>query len=121
MKSREPSLVERMSTSAKAKQAQLERARAKSPANDPKFAERQEARRAIGVAREARATERKAAKLREAEDQAAAEVVRASALKTEQATREAELVEQKSREVAQSAAQKAARDARYAARKARKR
>src|SRR5580700_10092606 len=43
MRDREPSLAERKSTSDKAKQAQLERARAKAPANDPKFAERQEA------------------------------------------------------------------------------
>jgi len=51
---------------AKAKQAQLEAARAKNPANDPQFAERQAARLAAAEARETRQKERKAERLAEA-------------------------------------------------------
>ncbi len=64
---REPSLADRREMAAKARQAILEKARAKSAANDPGFAERQAARRAVGEAREQRAAERKAAKLAAAE------------------------------------------------------
>ena len=131
MRQREPSLAERMSTSAKAKQAQLERVRAKANTNDPNFAERQAARRAVNVARETRIAARKAAKLRAIEEQAAVEVereralaaeaaARARTLEAEQAARELGDAERNSREVARMAAAKAARDTRYAARKARK-
>ena len=51
MRNREPTLAERRETAAKAKQALLERARAKAPSNDPGFAARQEERRAIAAAR----------------------------------------------------------------------
>jgi len=143
MKNKEPTLAERMSTAAKAKQAQLEKARAMAPANNPGFAERQAARRAVGVAREVRIAERKVVKAREIEDRAVKEAAQANALKTAQAIREAELTrdeahkaalavertasqkaelaEKQSREVALGAERKATRDARYAARKARKR
>ena len=63
---KEPTLEERREQAAKAKQAQLEAARAKSPANDPKFAERQAARAKASEARDARALERKAQRAAEA-------------------------------------------------------
>ena len=114
MKNHVPNFGDRLKAAAKAKQALLEKARAKAPANDPKFAERQAARREVSIAREARASERKAAelaaKIREAEEQAA-----------EQEAREAEAAEQAAREIVLEAERKAARDARYAARKARQR
>ena len=124
MKKHEPSLADRLGGAAQAKRAQIEKARAKTPENDPKYAEKQAARRAIAVAREARIAERKAAKLvekaRKAEVQAAEEAVRALALIAEQEAREAAAIEEADREVALAAEAKAARDARYAARRARK-
>ena len=63
---KEPTLEERREQAAKAKQAQLEAARAKLPANDPKFAERQAARVKTSEARDARAVERKAQRAAEA-------------------------------------------------------
>ena len=124
MKNHDPSLADRLGAAGKARQAQLEKARAKAPANDPGFAERQAARRAVRIAREARVSERKAAKLadkiREAEAQAAEEAARAIALIAEQERRDAEAAEQAAREIAIAAERKAARDARYAARKARR-
>jgi len=110
MKHHEPNFGDRLKAAAKAKQALLEKARAKAPANDPKFAERQAARREVSIAREARVSERKAAKL-------AAKIREAA----EQEAREAEAVEQAAREIVLEAERKAARDARYAARKARQR
>ncbi|MBC8242128.1 MAG: hypothetical protein H8E30_16875 [Alphaproteobacteria bacterium] len=110
MKKHEPSLADRLGGAAQAKRAQIEKARAKTPENDPKYAEKQAARRAIAVAREAR----------KAEVQAAEEAVRALALIAEQEAREAAAIEEADREVALAAEAKAARDARYAARRARK-
>ncbi len=49
---KQPTLEERRAMAAKAKQAQLEAARAKAPANDPQFAERQAARLAAAEARD---------------------------------------------------------------------
>jgi hypothetical protein len=124
MKSKEPTLAERQSMAAKAREAQLQKARAKSPVNDPGFAERQAERQAVGIAREARAAERKAAKLadqaRKEAQRIAEEAARAIALKGEQETREAQRAEREAREIALQAERKAERDARYAARKARK-
>ncbi|MGD0143047.1 MAG: DUF6481 family protein [Rhizomicrobium sp.] len=121
---KEKSLADRLSEAAKAKQAQLERARAKSPANDPDFAARQEARKAVAEAREIRAAQRAKDKLankaREAEQRIIDEAARAEAAKLEQQRREAELAERKKREAALEIERKAARDARYAARKNRK-
>ena len=121
---KEKSLADRMSEAAKAKQAQLERARAKSPANDPGFAARQEERRKVAEAREIRAAEREkeklAAKLRDAEQRIRDEAARLEAEKLEAVRREAEAAERKIREAALEIERKAARDARYAARKNRK-
>jgi phage protein D len=121
---KEKSLADRLSEGAKAKQAQLERARAKSPANDPEFAARQEERKKIAEAREVRAAERAKEKLeakaREAERRVAEEAARIEAEKLEAARREAEAAERKIREATLEIERKAARDARYAARKNRK-
>jgi hypothetical protein len=121
---REKSYGDRLGEAARAKQAQLERARAKSPANDPEFAARQESRRLTGLAREVRQEERRQAKLaaleREAAERIAADAARAIALKAEAAAREVELAERARREKEREVEQKAARDIRYAARKARR-
>jgi len=121
---REKGFGDRLGEAARAKQAQLERARAKSPANDPEFAARQEGRRLTGVARTARQEERRKAKLaaleREAEEKKAAEVARVAALKADAAAREVEQAEQARRAAEREVEQKAARDTRYAARKARR-
>jgi hypothetical protein len=121
---KEKSFGDRLSEAAKAKQAQLDRARAKAPANDPEFAARQEARRQAALAREARQEERRAAKLaaleREAAERKAAEAALAAKLEAEAVAREAEKAEQAIRDRQREVEQKLARDARYAARKARK-
>jgi hypothetical protein len=121
---KEKSLADRMSEAAKAKQAQIERARAKSPANDPNFAARQEERKKVAEAREIRAAERAKEKLlakaREAEQRIKDEAARIEAEKLEAIRREAEAAERKLREAALEIERKAARDARYAARKNRK-
>jgi hypothetical protein len=104
---------DRLSAAAAAKQALLERFRARPSADDPGEIARQEALKAISDARAARAAERKAAK--EAE---------AARLAAEQAAKRAQdqiaAAEAKARIAAQEAERKAARDARYAARKARR-
>lgn len=105
--------AERQSTSAKAKQDLLKRARAQDPANDPGFAERQAQRQATAIAREARTAERRAAKAAEAAARAAAE---AEALRVA----EAERLAAEAAAVALAARQKAIRDAKYAARKIRR-
>ena len=110
-------------TAAKAKKAQLKNARAVDPAADPGFAERQAARQALSIAREARAAERKAAKeaeaLRKAQERAAEAEARALALVAEEDRLKAEAAEEERRAIALEAERKAARDAKYAARKAR--
>ena len=116
MKSRD-NLADRLETAAKAKQALLERARAKDPTKDPEFAVRQEARAVAAYARQEREADRQIAKLAEREKESAERDAR----KAEQIAAEAERAGRVTRQQAESlAAQKAARDARYAARKARK-
>jgi len=108
--------ADRLSAAAKAKQAQLDKFRARPGDNDPAVIDRSAARLAISTARDARIAERKAA--RQAEDAA-----KKAALEAEQAARAARAAEaaaeQAMREVALETERKAARDARYAARKAR--
>jgi hypothetical protein len=115
------SFDDRLSAAANAKKAQLEKFRARSGANDPAFAERQAARQAISVARDARAAERNATRLaglaREADEKAA----RDAAVEAEDVARAAEVARQAADDVTVQAERKAARDARYAARKARPR
>jgi hypothetical protein len=121
---KEPSLADRLGAAAKARQAQLEKARAKSPANDPNFAEKQAARMAAAQAREARVAERKAQKLAAEEERkriaAEEEAARIAAQKAAEYAREAAAAEALQKAAESIAARKAERDARYAARKARK-
>ena len=125
MKKYEPSFTDRLGTAAKARRAQLEKARENAPANDPGFAEQQAARRLVADKRKARLIERKAAKqadkTRKAKEQAEEEIARAIALKAEAEARAAEEEERKVREIALAAERKAERDRRYAARQARQR
>jgi hypothetical protein len=104
---------DRLSAAAAAKQALLERFRARPSPDDPAEIARQAALKAISDAREGRAAERKAAKEAEAARLAAEEAAR----RADEQRAEAEA---KARARAEEAARKAARDARYAARKARK-
>jgi hypothetical protein len=141
--SKKTSFDDRLTAAANAKKAQLEKFRARSGGKDPGFAERQAARQAVGVARDARAVGRTTARLagiaREADEQAArdaaakaeqaardvaAEAEQAArdvAAEAEQAARDADVARQAADDVALQAERKAARDARYAARKARPR
>lgn len=107
-----PGFADRLGAAANAKKALLEKFREQPGADDPAVAERQAARQAAAIAREARAAERKAAR----EAQKAAEIAEQAAREANEAREAAERAE---REVALEAERKAARDARYAARKAR--
>ena len=130
--SKKTSFDDRLNAAANAKKAQLEKFRARSGGKDPGFAERQAARQAVGVARDARAVGRNTARLagiaREADEQAARDAAakaeqaaRDAAAEAEQAARDADVARQAADDVALQAERKAARDARYAARKARPR
>ena len=104
---------DRLSAAAAAKQALLERFRARPSPDDPAEIERQAALKAIADARDVRNAERKAAKEAEAARLAAEEAAK-------RVQEQVAAVEAKARAVAQEAERKALRDARYAARKARK-
>ena len=120
MKNYEPGLADRLSMGAKAKRAQLERAQAKDSKNDPGYAERQAARRAVAIAREAREAERKSARQADSIRKAKEQADRNLALEAERERQKTEAVEHAAREIALAAERKAERDRRYAARKARK-
>jgi hypothetical protein len=121
---KEKGFNDKLETAAKAKQAQLERARAKSPLNDPDFARRQAERKRQAEEREARlaarTTEKAAKAQRDAEQRAAREAARLEAEKLAEEARLKARREEADRLVALAAEQKAARDARYAARKQRR-
>jgi hypothetical protein len=121
---KEKGFNDRLEAAAKARQAQLERARAKSPLNDPDFANRQAERRRLAEEREARAAARAADKAaasqREAEHRATQEAARIETERLADETRQKARREEADRLVALAAEQKAARDARYAARKQRR-
>ena len=104
---------DRINAAAAAKQALLERFRARPSPDDPAEIERQAALKAIADARDARAAERRAAKEAELQRLAAEAAARKAAelAAAEEAKRPAALL---------AAERKAARDARYAARKARR-
>lgn len=104
---------DRLSAAAAAKQALLDRFRARPSADDPTEIARQAALKAVSDARDARVAERKAAK----EAEAARVAAELAARRTQEQIAAAEA---KLRVAAQEAERKAARDARYAARKARK-
>ncbi len=110
-------LSERLSTAANAKKALLEKFRAKPAADDPDVVARQEARRAISDAREARAAQRQAAHAEQQAHEAAERMARETAAREQQVREAAETAE---REAALAIERKAQRDARYAARKSRK-
>jgi hypothetical protein len=112
---------DRASSAAKAKQALIEKFRARPGPEDPAVQAKIAERLAVAAARELREQERKLAREAEAVRKAAeelerqAEVARRAVEKTEEEkARKADLL-------AIEADRKAARDARYAARKARKR
>ena len=104
---------DRLSAAAAAKQALLERFRARPSADDPAVIAQQANLKAVADARDARAAERRAAKEAEAARVAAEQAAR-------RAQDQAAAAEAKARAAAVEAERKAARDARYAARKARK-
>jgi hypothetical protein len=104
---------DRISAATAAKQALLERFRAKPAAGDPAWVEQQAALKAIADARDLRVAERKAAKEAEARRVAAEQAAR----RTQEQIAAAEA---KARAAALESERKAVRDARYAARKARK-
>jgi hypothetical protein len=104
---------DRLSAAAAAKQALLERFRARPAADDPAEIARQAALKAIADARDVRAAERRAAKEAELARLAAEEAARKAAA-------EAAAKEARANAAAEEAARKAARDAKYAARKARR-
>src|SRR5262245_59973188 len=113
---KEKTFADRLQEAANARQAALERFKARPTLDDPEVVRRREERMAIAAAREARTVARKAAKDAEA-------AVRAEREAIERAEREArerrDAVEKVIRDAAEAAERKAARDARYAARKAR--
>jgi hypothetical protein len=104
---------DRLSAAAAAKQALLERFRARPSADDPAEIARQAALQAIADARDIRIAERKAAKEAEAARLAAEEAAR-------RVQEQIAATQAKARKALEEAERKAARDARYAARKARK-
>jgi hypothetical protein len=111
----------RLTTAAQARNALLERFRARPGPDDPAVVARREAQAAIEAAREIRIAERKVA--REAEARRLA--VEQAALAEEQKAKDVELLARKAEDAARAAERaaeaKAARDARYAARRARRR
>jgi hypothetical protein len=119
---------DRLENAAKARQALLERARAKDPTKDPEFIARQEARAAAARAREERETERRNAEIeRRNAKRTEQEAARAKAVADREAEKAAQVVLEAQRaksslreQIELLAVQKATRDARYAARKARK-
>jgi hypothetical protein len=116
---------ERLSTAAKARQAALEKFRARPRADDPAVVERQAARLATSQAREARKAARVAEITRSEEEairHAAEEAARKATVAAEEAARKAAAEAEKAAlEVTLEAERKTARDARYAARKSRQR
>ena len=100
-----------------ARQAMLERFRSRPPSDDPEVIARQEERRAIAEAREARRAEREATRKAE-EERIAAEKLAFELAELERMEREA--AEKAERDALLAAEQKAARDLRYANRKKKK-
>jgi hypothetical protein len=113
---KEQDLKERLARATKARQAALEKFKARPPADDPAVVARAAERKAVAEAREARAQERAAIKAKEGEERAAREAIE----KVEREARERrEAIEKVIRDATEAAERKADRDRRYAARKAR--
>jgi hypothetical protein len=118
---KEKGFSERLGAAAEARKAQLEKFRAKPGPDDPATVERQEARRAAAIARDARAAERKTARDEVAAKEAERHAAEQAGIAMREADAQQKAVDKAARDVSTLAEQKAARDARYAARKARKR
>ena len=114
---KDPTFSDRLVRSAAAKNAALERFRARPAADDPAVAQQRAARLAIATERELRAAER--AEARRAEDEDKAAKLAASEL-AERVEREARQVREADEQAALETQRKSERDMRYAARKARK-
>jgi hypothetical protein len=112
---------DRLTTAAKAKEAMLERFRARPGPDDPAMLEQQAARKAVAEARDERNAARKMARDAEAARLKAEKAAEAEQRKIQAAQEAAEVEAAAQRAAALPALQKAARDARYAARKARQR
>jgi hypothetical protein len=112
---------DRLTTAAKAKEAMLQRFRARPGPDDPALLEQQAARKAVSEARDARNAARKIARDAEAARLAAEKAAEAERQKILAAEQAAEAQAAAERAAALPALQKAARDARYAARQARRR
>lgn len=113
---KEKTFTDRLSASAAAKQAMLEKFKSKVKLDDPVLKQRMAERAAVAKARDERAAERKAQK----EAERIAREAELKRLEEERiaAEKEARRIEGE-KALAMIAEQKAARDARYAARKAR--
>lgn len=109
--------ADRRNAAADARQAALERFRAKTPANDAELAARLAVRQELAAAREARIVEKAALKRLEDERTELERIARTEQEKIEKAARQIREAEE---QVLLEAERKAARDARFAARKARK-
>lgn len=109
-------LNERLERAAKARQAILEKFKARPAADDPEVVKRREERLAIAEARKVREAEKAERRAKEAEERAAREAIE----KVEREARERRAaVEKVIRDAAEAAERKADRDRKYAARKAR--
>lgn len=122
---KETSLADRLSTSAKAKEAQLEKTRKLTRANQEGLPQRQAARAAVAADRDVRAANRKETKRVDADRKVAERVVAEKARVADEAAahkaREVAAKESAARKIVKDADDKKARDARYAARKKRQR
>jgi hypothetical protein len=113
---KEKTFGDRISAAATARQAALDRFRARPAADDPEVIKRREERMAIAAARATREAERRLVK----EAEAAARAEQEAKDKVEREARERrEAIEKVIRDASEAAERKAERDARYAARKAR--
>ena len=115
------SVNDRLAAAAKAKEAMLERFRARPGPNDPEMLKQQAERKAISEARDARNAERRVAREAEAARLAAEKAAAVEARKVQAAEEAAAAAAAAEHAAALPALQKAARDARYAARQARRR
>ncbi len=109
--------ADRRSAANDARQAALERFRAKTPANDAELAARLAVRQELAAARDSRIAEKAAQKKLEEEHAELERIARTAQEKIEKAERQIREAEE---QVVLEAERKAARDARFAARKARK-
>jgi len=115
------SFSNRLTSAANAKNALLERFRARPGPDDPAVVARRAEQAAIEAAREIRIAERKAAREAEAARLAAEQAALEEARKAQDVELLARKAEEAARAEQRAAEAKAARDARYAARRARRR